>query len=115
MFTPNIRVRIKLMHINGHIRDNEPDTTIYSSLRLQRNETKKLAVDGHPFIIKYEYPILDVMYDNSTKDLLTSINLSMIDDSDFPFETGETSINDLDYYFSIEVTKQTEANTKEEE
>lgn len=104
MFTPDIRVRIKLMHINGHIMDNEPDTTVYSSIEFQRNETKKLAVDGHPFIIKYGYPIIDVMYDNSTKDLLTSINLSMIDDSDFPFETGETSLNELDYYFSVEVT-----------
>ena len=112
MFTPHINVKSNVLYAGEYhpLKTEEDDVvvSVFSSLMFQWNGTKRTVVDGHPFWVRYEYPKVDILYDNSTKDLLASLNISEEDETQF--EVRETQLNDLGYILTVQVEKEILAN-----
>lgn len=104
VLVPQIHVKVSVF-IPDH--EDENYNPIYYSfastkILLQRsNMIERIQVDEHPFVVKYNYPIVDVLYDNKDMELLASVN---IDNRDVA-EIGATSLNTIGYCVSVEVSK----------
>lgn len=75
-----------------------------TSILFQRNMVELVKVDGYPFKIKVEFPVVDILYDNCAEDVLASINLQNFDGI---ASIEETTLNVAGKMFSAEVTLDT--------
>lgn len=103
MLVPQIYVKLSVFVIDH---EDENYNIIYSSfastrIMFQRPKIEKVQVDGHPFIIKYEYPNIDVLYNNQEQEMLASVSIEGEDKA----EIEATSLNVLGYCFKLEVER----------
>ena len=106
--TPNIHVKIDVFRYLDN-KEEHYDSFASMTLLFRTNCDEHIKVDGHPFIIQYNFPNVNVLYDHSKidnrEDILASVN---IDNSEEDFLIEDTSLNGIGYMFRVLVTKDKE-------
>lgn len=101
-FVPQIHVSVAVFIVDHEDENYNPVYFSFASTRIffQRNQVERIVVDSHPFVIKYEFPTVDILYDNKEQELLASMNIEDLEDH----EISDTTLNVLGYMFSAKVT-----------